>query len=255
MAHFKSKTKQPGKQLDKQLGWARYFKQLANWCLPYTCVFCGCDANQERELCTYCEAALTPLSHRCAICAGPLTAENEPIVCLSCTESPPPFDRICGLYLYQPPLAVLVRGLKFNSQLAYARLLGELMAERACSHWCKHVPLPQALIPVPLHETRLRQRGFNQALELARPLARKLKLPIDDGCCRRVKATLPQTKLVAHQRARNLQQAFAVVKAVPYEHVAIVDDVVTTGSTVKALSAVLKASGVERVEIWCVGRA
>ena len=234
---------------------ATYARALAQWCLPYTCALCGCDSDKQRDLCSICEAVLDRLSNRCAVCALPLIEEDEPIVCRSCRESTPSFDRICGLFPYQPPLPSLITALKFNSQLAYARLLGELLAESAATHWCKNLPLPQVLIPVPLHDSRLRQRGYNQALELARPLARQLQLPIDAKACKRIKLTRPQSSLAATARKRNLRSAFTVNKNLPYQHVAIIDDVVTTGSTVIALSEALKANGVERVEIWCVCRA
>jgi len=114
---------------------------------------------------------------------------------------------------------------------------------------------PEALVPVPLHRARLRERGFNQAVEIARPLAARLGIELDLNCCERVRNTAEQTRLDAAQRSRNLRDAFRVVRQVPYRHVAIVDDVLTTGSTVASLAGTLRAAGVEEIEVWSCARA
>jgi len=229
-------------------------EKISLWCLPYVCALCGCESDNQRDLCSSCEASLPTLVNRCAVCALPLIEEKEAIFCLDCQDCPPIYDRICGLFSYESPLPSLISALKFHHQLAYARLLGELMAERAVDDWCKNQARPQVLIPVPLYEKRLRQRGYNQALELARPIGRRLGLDIDHQSCQRIRATKAQSSLVSHQRKQNLRSAFALSRPVAYQHVAIIDDVVTTGSTVRALSEALKAQGVEYIEVWCVCR-
>jgi ComF family protein len=112
-----------------------------------------------------------------------------------------------------------------------------------------------AILPVPLHPGRLRQRGFNQALELARPIARQYRLPLLLNHVKRVKNTLEQSSLSGKERKTNLRQAFSLVKGINYPAIAIVDDVMTTGSTVEELSGLLKKNGVNYVEIWCLARA
>ncbi|MCP4475319.1 MAG: ComF family protein [Gammaproteobacteria bacterium] len=141
-------------------------------------------------------------------------------------------------------------GVTFHQQLVWGRLLGELMAEVLGSRECQ----PQQIIPVPLHCARLRQRGFNQALELARPIARALALPVNFHSCRRMNNTAMQSLLPFRQRYANVRQAFTVLGEVA-EHVAIIDDVMTSGHTVNELSRALRQAGVKRIEVWCCARA
>jgi ComF family protein len=114
---------------------------------------------------------------------------------------------------------------------------------------------PECIIPVPLHPKRLRQRGYNQALELARPIARGLKIKLETQLCQRIRNTLPQTELSLRSRQANLRNAFQITPTVPYQHIAIVDDVVTTGHTVYELARIFKRAGVAQIEIWAVARA
>jgi ComF family protein len=140
---------------------------------------------------------------------------------------------------------------KFHGRLNHARLLGQMLAQAVQEH------LPsaaQVLIPVPLHPARLASRGFNQSLEMARVVARVLGLPVDSRCCRRVLHTPPQTGLDEPARRRNIRGAFAAQTPLPWRRVAILDDVVTTGSTVSELALVLRRAGAESVEVWAVAR-
>jgi ComF family protein len=146
----------------------------------------------------------------------------------------------------------MVQQLKFHGRLARARLLGALLAQALQSD--RHTPWPAALIPVPLHPSRLRERGFNQARELALPLARHLAIPLRDDLVRRIRATAPQVGLTAVARARNLRGAFAI-DGVPPAHVALIDDVLTTGSTLTAMSLALRAAGSMQIEVWTPARS
>lgn len=131
-----------------------------------------------------------------------------------------------------------------------AKVLGELMA----GYFAGLATRPELLIPVPLHPQRYAERGFNQALELARPIARRLDVPMDWSNCVRMRATPHQTGQDARARRANLKGAFAVSGTLQARHVAIVDDVVTTGATVSELARVLRRAGVERVEVWSAAR-
>lgn len=148
------------------------------------------------------------------------------------------------------PLDRLLPRAKFHGDLPSTRLLGRLMARELAD-----AARPQVLVPVPLHRDRLRRRGYDQALELARPLARALALPLRDDLLRRVRATAPQSRLASPQRRRNLRGAFAVSTsgALPM-HVALVDDVMTTGATVEAAVTALRRAGVARVDVWVCAR-
>jgi ComF family protein len=114
--------------------------------------------------------------------------------------------------------------------------------------------MPELIVPVPLHRTRLRERGYNQAQEIARATAATLSLPLDPHCCERVLVTAPQTRLEKKARRRNVRGAFAVRYAPKAGHVAILDDVLTTGSTASELTKVLLQQGVQRVDLWAVAR-
>jgi ComF family protein len=152
--------------------------------------------------------------------------------------------------VYSAPLDGLLPRFKFHLDLAAGRLLAQLLTEA-----CADAPRPQALVPVPLHRARLRRRGYDQALELAKPLARALDLPLQSRLLQRVRPTVPQSELSAAARRRNLRDAFAVdvVAALP-AHVVLVDDVMTTGATLHAAARALRRAGVARVDAWVCAR-
>jgi ComF family protein len=155
--------------------------------------------------------------------------------------------------LYAAPVDRWQPRFKFHHDLAAGRLLSQLMSAA-----CALAPRPQALVPVPLHHARLRSRGYDQALELAKPIARTLTLPLRTGLLQRVRATTPQSSLDAGERRRNLEGAFAVVAAADKDalpaHVALVDDVITTGATLHAAARALLEAGVARVDAWACAR-
>lgn len=146
--------------------------------------------------------------------------------------------------------------MKFHARLNVAHLLGTLMADRlATAPTLDQGPTPELLIPVPLHRSRLRERGFNQALELARPIARRLRIPIDFTSCRRIRATPAQALVAAKARRRNVKGAFEVAGKIQARHVALVDDVMTTGHTAGELAVTLRRAGIETVTVWPCARA
>ncbi len=173
-------------------------------------------------------------------------------VCGRCLRDPPPYERMWAAFPYGEPVSTLIQGLKFHGRLCHARLLGELMAERLLE---AAPDLPRLILPVPLHRRRLRARGYNQALELARPLARRLGLPLDYRCCRRVRPTAEQSRLDEAGRRANVRGAFQVCPRPGFEHLAVVDDVLTTGETVRELVRSLKAAGAGRVDVWVCAHA
>lgn len=230
-------------------------KRVGQWFFPNVCCFCERATDTGRDLCVDCQVSLPWLNDRCFRCGLLLQDGKESITCQKCIESPPSFDRLCALFNYELPVTKLITGLKFGEKLGYGRILGELMSEKVCHEWYKKEALPDALIPVPLHPKRLRQRGFNQALELLLPVKKRCQLPVLLDVCQRVRKTKPQSLLNRNRRGRNMQGVFEVIAPLKCEHIAIVDDVVTTGSTVSALSAALKLAGATQVDIWCICRA
>lgn len=217
------------------------------WLLPPRCVVCGGSGQPGRDLCAPCQASLPWLRSACLRCALPLPSAGA---CGHCLQHPPPLDAAFASFVYAFPLDRLLPRLKFHRDLAAGRVLAQLMAVR-----CAAQPRPQALVPVPLHPRRLRRRGYDQALELAAPLARALALPLEAGLLRRSRATAAQSRLDHDARAANLRGAFTVVGAQPPPaHVALVDDVMTTGATLHAAALALRAAGVQRVDAWVCAR-
>lgn len=195
------------------------------------------------------------IDSRCYQCGLTMTKSSESIICDKCQASPPPFSRLCALFAYQPPLTKLIGGLKFGRQLYSGALFGNLLAEKISQKWYLNRPLPEIIIPVPLHEKRQRKRGYNQAAEISIPLAKKLDIPVGLDVCMRVKETKAQARLHKDLRTRNLLNAFSVNMSNKYKHVALVDDVVTTGSTIRAVSYELLKVGVDSIDVWCICRA
>jgi ComF family protein len=180
-----------------------------------------------------------------------LPLETPAPLCGRCIRHAPPWDAAWAPFRYEWPLAQLESRFKFGGDLAAGRTLSLL--------WLASQPpgeVPKALVPVPLHRTRLRRRGYNQALELAKPLAKHFAVPLLHDALRRTRATDAQTELTAVQRRRNVRGAFEAnfSRALP-EHVAVLDDVFTTGATLAECVRVLKQAGVARVVVWALARA
>ena len=221
-------------------------RRLALALLPARCLVCGETGMGGQDLCRDCRAALPFNRVACARCALPLPA---PGTCGACLRSPPPFAASHGVLLYRLPVNQLLPRFKFHGDLAAGRLVAQLMAEGLAG-----AARPEALVPVPLHPARLRQRGYDQALELARPLARALGLPLCSERLRRVRATPAQSELDAASRRHNVRSAFALAPGPLPRHVALVDDVMTTGATLGECARTLYRAGVLRVDAWVAAR-
>ncbi len=225
--------------------WLKSIQQLF---YPARCLLCGAPASVGRDLCSDCYNELPHNPHACALCALPLTRNTG--VCGGCLRRPPPLDGSTIPFRYAAPLDQLLLGLKFNQRLVNARLLGGLLADAVTA---LESPLPDCILPVPLHPERLRERGYNQALELARPVAQRLGLPLATGLVIRERSTAAQSSLDQQERRRNIRGAFTLIGQPP-DHIAVLDDVVTTGSTVNELARALRRGGTKRVEVWACAR-
>jgi len=159
----------------------------------------------------------------------------------------PPFDATFALADYRPPLDALAVGLKFRAQLMLAGEFAQRLARLAQDAWHDPSDRPDVIAPVPLARRRLIERGYNQAWQIARPLARALRVPADATLLRRVIETAPQSRLDLDARRMNVGRAFQLARNVEKLHVGIVDDVMTTGATLEALARTLKAAGARRV--------
>ncbi|HEY0722141.1 MAG TPA: ComF family protein [Gammaproteobacteria bacterium] len=226
-----------------------WLNNVQRWLYPPRCTLCGALGEGHYDLCRPCLNELPRNLSPCRQCGLPLEGSGAQL-CGRCLKRVPPFDHAVIPLLYQSPLDRLILALKFHQGLAHARLLGQLLADAVEASESR----PQLIIPVPLHPKRLRERGYNQALEIARPAAKRLNIPISLDHVQRTRHTETQTRLKYRERHKNMRGVFEVARAVPRD-VAIVDDVVTSGSTVTALAKVLKQAGAERVDIWAVARA
>lgn len=236
-----------------------YARQLVDGALrhfwPPTCMACGLagDVASGRDLCAACHLALPWNRHACRRCALPLPAADAGGLCGGCLTTASLLERVTASFAYAAPLDRLLPMFKFHQSMAAGRLLSGLMAETLSGAASRS---PNAvLVPIPLHRRRLRQRGYDQALELARPLAGRLGLPLAAGLLIRPKATGAQSRLDKSARQRNLSGAFVVnPRCVIPPHVILIDDVMTTGATLEAAAQALRVAGVGRVEAWVCAR-
>lgn len=222
-----------------------------NFCFPATCLICHDFSRSKENICRKCDVNLPYANYACHQCARPLTLEAGRIPCGACLKNPPHFDQTLALFTYKPPISHLISRLKFNHELSYAQLLSALLIRKI-----RYYPtsLPDLIIPVPLNKKRLQERGFNQAVEIARPLSRYFAIPMDIKGVRRKKPTVAQTRLTALQRKHNIQDAFSTTQDYSHLSIAVVDDVMTTGNTVNELSKTLKQHGAKSIHIWCCAR-
>ncbi len=229
-----------------------WIKKLPELLYPQRCLLCGAPGADDRDLCRLCAKSLPYNDHPCSICALPLPAK-APVgsVCGRCSQNRPAFDRCYAALEYDHLTGPLISRLKFNHRLNHARLLSELL----CDYLERHqAPLPDLFLPVPLHRQRLRERGYNQALEIGRHVGRHFDIPVSAALCSRVRATSAQTGLQRKERRKNLRRAFRLNSPVKGMTISLLDDVVTTGATVSELAKLLKKEGASRVDVWAVAR-
>lgn len=221
--------------------------------VPSACALCG-----ETGKATICEACRTRFfgkqRHRCVQCATPLHAASA-TVCGDCLQQPPAFDATIAAAEYAAPIDQLVLALKFGNQLALAPLFARMLRDAALQAQSE---LPHLMTAVPLGAQRLAERGFNQALEIAKPLSRLLGAELDAGLAARVRDTRAQATLHPDERRRNIRRAFVVPAAaidrLRGRHIGVVDDVITTGETLNELAATLKRFGAARVTNFVFAR-
>lgn len=219
--------------------------------LPGCCTLCRRESARERDLCGDCEMDLPVLGAACTSCAMPLPLPaNAATRCGACLRQPPPQDMTRALFRYAFPLDALIQRFKFQRDHAAGRVLGNLFAHGLHS---TRDPAP-VLVPVPLHERRLRERGYNQAELLARDLAVKGRYALRTDIVRRARETAVQSGMNARARRRNVRNAFALTSRDIPAHVAIIDDVITTGSTTQELARLFRRAGAERVDVWTLAR-
>jgi ComF family protein len=224
--------------------------------LPAACLLCAqhLEDSNSFAICNQCMTEAAPLgSAHCCLCAQPFPDATTSHLCGVCLKHPPDFSRVHAACRYQGSIKDAVHRLKYRNQLALAKPLGMMLVDTIrnsapeCSLDC--------IVPVPLHPQRLKHRGYNQAVEISRPLTRQLGLPMETGLLQRSRRTPPQQGLSAAQRSRNVRKAFALAGQVGGSRILLVDDIMTTGETVRECCRTLMQGGAAEVQVAVVGRA
>lgn len=198
-------------------------------------------------ICLPCQQDLPwHIQAHCPQCA---LASSDNQICGHCLRAPPAFDRTLALFRYQYPLDAMLQRYKYGHLLSMADTFAGLLLSKL-----PVTNLPDVVIPMPLHPQRLKERGFNQALEIARIVAKMLSMKLDAQACIRTKLTPPQVSLPLKQRVKNMRGAFDCTAQLHGLRVAVLDDVMTTGASLNALATSVKAAGASEVECWVIAR-
>ncbi len=214
--------------------------------MPRACLLCDALAG-DCGLCPGCQVALPVTSGpRCAVCACPTPTAS---LCGRCIKRPPKYDYVVSALDYIAPVDFLVADLKYSHNLAAARTLAASLALRL-----EQEPYPDVVLPMPIAASRLRERGFNQAAEIARHACTEFGLHLSPDIAQRISAGVSQTALPWADRARNVRGAFRCQADLTGKTVAVVDDVITTGATLNELAVVLKRAGADKVVGWIAAR-
>lgn len=209
------------------------------------CFFCLSSCSDV--WCNACEQGLIINIERCPVCARRTTNR---VLCGACIKQPPCFSSSEVLLNYQYPAKRLIQDFKFNKRPELAACFAKKLTDKLI----RNTNLPETIIPVPLHKIRQQQRGYNQSLELAKNIAKRMGLAVNTALCKRIKNTGPQSSLTGQMRKNNVKGAFALTDSWAPKHVAIIDDVVTTGSTVNEIASLLIKAGCRRVDVWAIAR-
>ena len=231
---------------------SRFAHQVHRKLLTPTCISCGNRGADALDLCAPCRSEL-PFNRRCCPrCAIPL-AIDEVLHCGHCLRLPPRYDASYCAFEYHYPAAEFVRAMKYGHSLSHANVLGTMLADYLKGH--RLDAWPTYFVPVPLSRQRFNERGFNQAIELGRIIEKIVRVPMNTNLLHRVRHTVEQAGLSRRERKKNLRNAFTVAAIEIPKHVAVLDDVVTTGSTMNEIARTLKRAGVEVIVVWAVARA
>jgi ComF family protein len=228
---------------------------LTSSCRPPVCSVSNvCPPEARIGFCDDCLARRTPVGPACCRrCAHPYPKATSNHLCPACLQNPPKFSAVHAVGRYQGNIRQAVRDLKYQNRLMLAKPLGEWLADTL-----PNIPAadtPQCIVPVPLHRVRLQSGHFNQAVEIARPLSRHLDIPLFVNLLQRTRKTPSQQGLSTAERRRNVKGVFAQDKPLPAKRVLLVDDIMTTGATVRECCRVFRQGGAVRIDVAIVGRA
>ncbi|KKN07417.1 hypothetical protein LCGC14_1067080 [marine sediment metagenome] len=215
---------------------------------PIPCLLCGLPTEKE-ALCDGCINDLPTLQHACHLCSTPLSKGQ---ICGRCLISPPIQQQSLSLFIYDSNVKRCISAFKYHQQIHLAKIFATLFIKQ---HKLDSTTLPDCIIPIPLHPKRLAERGYNQSALFCQQLSQQLHIATHSNYLTRIKNTSSQASLNAKQRRKNMRDAFEVSCEGLPEHVALVDDVMTSGATCSAAANELKKSGVKHIEVWTIARA
>lgn len=217
------------------------------------CLLCSSPTLTGSNICSDCEQDLPDIHSPCRRCSTPIQA-NMTGLCRTCQQARVFIDSSHIPFKYETPIKQLIHEFKFNANLISGKTLADLFINSLSNKFHNKQDYPKALIPVPLHRSQVRQRGFNQSLFIAKHISKKTGIPVLNRHIKKTRNTAAQHELSGSQRIKNLDNAFAMSKPISLQHVAIVDDVVTTTTTVNKIAEILKQHDVVRVEAWALAR-
>ena len=217
------------------------------------CILCGFQTPNRLALCAGCKADLPWIESGCLTCGLPLPAGAQQFQCGECLTGSSPFTLAVTPLFYQKPVDRIITSFKHRRGLAHGHLLAQLLTDEIRDHYID-AELPEVIIPVPLHWQRLMWRGYNQSAELGNQLGKALGIPCHTHFLKRIRPTPSQQGLSRKQRLLNLKGAFQIKQKIPFLRIALLDDVVTTGTTAMEIACFLRANGVKEVHLWAVAR-
>lgn len=224
----------------------------------FDCLLCGMNSKQQSNLCAACQQSIPRINRACFSCGVELKTHSADSLCGPCVIKKPAYSRCIPVMSYASPVDRLIGRFKFQSDFSAGQALAELLNQSFTDHY-KELNRPDLLVAVPLHRHRLQERGFNQALELTKSLHRRTGIPLLKNGLIRIKPTLAQTELTGVKlRKSNLKGAFACNRSAlgaGNYHIALIDDVVTTGATISEAARALFLAGARQVDCFCVARA
>ena len=220
---------------------------------PRRCILC--DESAASNWCSACLQDLPWISRACPRCGDVLPAGSPDDVCGRCLISMPAVDRVISALVYEYPVNRLIAMSKYHGRTDITHALGELLVVRLRRDLEAGVlNVPDTILPVPLHRRRLARRGFNQSAVISEPVAEFLQVVVRPKMCRRIRDTAEQTRMGAKERSKNMRDAFHASGSVRGRSIAVVDDVMTTGSTGESIARALKCAGAGQVQLWTVAR-
>jgi ComF family protein len=216
---------------------------------PMRCIVC--NSMDETGLCPSCSAAAPRIDNPCRQCGAAIAVFPGDIRCGRCQTRPPAFELTIAPFTYAPPLSGIVYQFKYRRRIALARPLAKILAREIKS---RGIELPELMVPVPLHWTRLVRRGFNQSWEICRALSAELSIYAERSAIKRTRRTPPQTELPLRRRRLNVRGCFKIEPSLRVDSIAIVDDVITSGETINQVASLFKKHGVQNIQSWAILR-